>query len=117
MIAGVVLLLALPVGYFCRGRAVGYLAFVAVFAHVYAFQTSVLVMEWVNGSDDAFARSTSGNLLDDGLGYFVFTTVVYAVGLVLVRAGQLLRARRLRGQDTAAGGASDCVRCESLASR
>lgn len=93
MIAAVVVLLALPLGYLCRNRVVGYVAFIAAFAHVYAFQTALLVMEWVNGSDAAFASSASTELFDGSISYFTFTTLIYLVGLALVRAGQLLRRR------------------------
>lgn len=92
----IVVLAALPLGYLCRDRVVGHLTFIAAFAHVYAFQTSVLVMEWVNGSDAAFARDSSTSLLDGGLSYFAFTTVVYAAGLALVHTGQVLRMRHGR---------------------
>lgn len=51
-------------------------------------------MEWVNGSDRAFAKNWSDALLGATGSYLVFSTVIYAVGLVLVRAGQLLRRRR-----------------------
>lgn len=96
MIAILVVLAALPLGYLCRERVVGYLVFIAAFAHVYAFQTLVLVMEWVNGSDAAFARDTSTSQLDGTLSYFAFTTVVYAAGFALVHAGQVLRMRHGR---------------------
>lgn len=96
MIAAVALLAAFPLGFLCRDPRVGYLAFVAAFAHVYTFQTAMLVMEWVNGNDSAFAQSSSEQLASSSLSYFAFTTLVYAVGLGLVRVGQLARSRRDR---------------------
>lgn len=88
--------LALPLGYLVRNRLAAYLAFGLAFAHVYTFQTVNLVMEWVNGADAAFPQSSSSQLLDGTLGYFAFTSIIYAAGLALVAAGQHLRTRRDR---------------------
>lgn len=99
MIAVLVLLTALPLGFLCRDPRVGYLAFAAAFAHVYTFQTAWLVMQWVNGSDDAFSRGSSGELATSSLGYFAVTTLIYSVGLGLVLIGQVVRRRRDRRRD------------------
>lgn len=97
----VIVLLALPIGYFCRDRTVAFLCYGLAFAHVYAFQTANLVMEWVNGADAAFPQDDSTQLLGGTLGYFTFTTLVLAVGLALVVGGQRLRTRRDRRRTTA----------------
>jgi hypothetical protein len=95
-IAIVTLLLALPLGYLCASRTTADLAYVAVFGHVYAFQTALLVMEWTNGSGAAFPQSSADQLLSSTIGYFGFTTAVYALGFGLVEAGHRLAARRAR---------------------
>jgi hypothetical protein len=53
-----------------------------------------LVMEWVNGSTHAFPASQSNTLLDGTLGYFAFTSAIYAIGFGLVTLGHWLRNRR-----------------------
>ncbi len=97
----VIVLLALPIGYFCRDRTVGFLCYGLAFAHVYSFQTALLVMEWVNGADAAFPQDDSTQLLGGTLGYFTFTTMILAIGLALVVGGQRLRTRRDRRRTTA----------------
>lgn len=101
MVAILTVLLALPLGYLVRSRRAALTAFGLAFAHVYTFQTANLVMEWVNGADAAFPRTPSRELLDGTLGYFAFTTAVYAVGLALVALGNHLRTRRERRRSTA----------------
>jgi hypothetical protein len=94
MIAILTVLVALPLGLLIRNRLAAFLAYAVAFGHVYTFQTANLVMEWVNGSTAAFPANTSNQLLDGTLGYFAFTTVVYAVGFGLVALGHWLRNRR-----------------------
>lgn len=101
MIAILTVLVALPLGYLVRNRTAAYLAFGLAFAHIYTFQTASLVMEWVNGADAAFPQSDATALLGGTLGYFAFTTVVYAAGFALVTAGQRLRARSERRRSLA----------------
>ena len=98
MIALLTVLAALPIGFFIRRPVVGFVAYGLAFAHLFTFQTAQLVMEWVRGSTDAFGDvdSADWNWLGDTWGYLAFTTVVYAVGFVLVALGQRLRARRDR---------------------
>lgn len=96
MIAIVVIALALPLGLFIRNRLGAYLAFAIVFAQVYTYQTALLVMQWTNGSTEAFPASNSPELLGDTIGYLEFTTVVYLVGFGLVTLGHWLRNRRRR---------------------
>lgn len=94
MIAILTLLVALPLGLLIRNRLAAYAAYGLAFAHVYTFQTANLVMEWTNGSTDAFPAAQSQELLDGTLSYFVFTSVIYVVGFGLVTLGHRLRNRR-----------------------
>lgn len=94
MIAILTIFVALPLGLLIRNRLAAFLVFAIVFGHVYTFQTANLVMEWVNGSTAAFPASQSDQLLDGTLGYFTFTTVVYAAGFGLITLGHWLRTRR-----------------------
>jgi hypothetical protein len=94
MIAILTIFVALPLGLLIRNRLAAFLAFAIAFGHVYTFQTANLVMEWVNGSTDAFPATQSDQLMDGTLGYFAFTTVIYAVGFGLVTLGHWLRNRR-----------------------
>ncbi|WP_433464116.1 hypothetical protein [Spirillospora sp. CA-128828] len=94
MIAILVIVAALPIGLAIRNRMAAYLVYGLAFAHVYTFQTAILVMEWHNGSTAAFKDSRSTALLGDTLGYFVFTTIIYAAGFGLVTLGHWLRSRR-----------------------
>ena len=94
MIAILTILVALPLGLLVRNRLAAYLVFAIAFSHVYTFQTANLVMEWVNGSTHAFPGSQSNELLDGTLGYFAFTSMIYAVGFALVTLGHWLRNRR-----------------------
>jgi hypothetical protein len=94
MIAILTILVALPLGLLVRNRLAAYLAFAIAFSHVYTFQTANLVMEWVNGSTHAFGARESNASLDDTLGYFAFTSMIYAIGFGLVTLGHWLRNRR-----------------------
>ncbi|MGA9750023.1 MAG: hypothetical protein WBQ50_21425 [Nocardioides sp.] len=91
-------LAAFPLGMLLRNRLAAYVAFGLAFAHLFTFQTAQLVLEATRGSEDAF-----GDLSDpdwkwfgDTIGYFEVTTLIYAVGLGLVSAGHVVRARRTR---------------------
>jgi hypothetical protein len=94
MIAILTILGALPLGLLIRNRLAAYLVYAIAFSHVYTFQTANLVMEWTNGATAAFPASTSRELLDGTLGYFAFTTAIYAVGFGLITLGHWLRNRR-----------------------
>lgn len=94
MVAIVALLVALPLGFFCTKRAIAFIAYIAVFAHVYTFQTATLVMEWVNGNASAFPQEKSQNMVGGSSGYLAVTSLVYLVGFGLVWVGSKLRTRR-----------------------
>jgi hypothetical protein len=91
--------LALPIGFLVRNRLAAYLIYAIGFAHLYTYQTALLVMEWTNGSTTAFSRDDSTQLLDGTISYFLFTTVIYAAGFGLVTLGRWLRDRRAPARD------------------
>ena len=94
----VIALGAFPLGFFLRNRLAAFLAFGLAFAHVFTFQTAQLVLEATRGSEEAFGdlSDPKWDWFGDTVGYFVFTTAVYAVGLALVTAGHAVRIRRAR---------------------
>lgn len=61
----------------------------STFAHVYTFQTATLLIEWGDGSTEAFGRDGGGML-----SYLAVTTALYAAGFGLVTLGGWLRDRR-----------------------
>lgn len=84
MIAILVALAALPIGYFSRTRTAALPAFALAFAHVFTFQTAQLVLEATRGSQDAFGdvRGAEWNWFGDTVGYLVTTlarTSAYAL--------------------------------------
>jgi hypothetical protein len=99
MIAILTILIALPLGLLIRNRLAAYLTYAIAFGHVYTFQTANLVMEWTNGATAAFPASDSKQLLDGTLGYFTFTTMIYAAGFGLIALGHWLRNRRRAAGD------------------
>lgn len=82
-------LLPLPLGFFVRSRMAAFLAYIAVHAFVFTFQTMSLTLAWVKGSDAAFAADGS-----TPWPYLVVNAAIYAVGLGLVALGAWLRQRR-----------------------
>jgi hypothetical protein len=98
VIAILTIVAALPLGLLIRNRLVAYVVYAIAFGHIYTFQTANLVMEWVNGSSAAFPESRSDQLLDGTMGYFLFTTTIYAAGFGLVTLGHWLRNRRRAGR-------------------
>ena len=90
MIAILTLLAALPIGYLVRHRTAGFLAYGLAVAHLFTFQTAVLVMNWAQGDRTAFTGTDDASTLP----YLVVTTLIQAAGFGLVAAGQRLRARR-----------------------
>ena len=49
-------LVPLPLGYFIRQRIVAFIAYIAVHAFTFTFQTALLVRAWVGGSAEAFPQ-------------------------------------------------------------
>jgi hypothetical protein len=90
----VTILVPLPLGFFIRSRMAAFVAYLAVHAFVFTFQTLSLVMEWVNGSTEAFGGPFPS--YENGLmfAYGVVNLAIYGVGLGLVYLGARLGQRR-----------------------
>ena len=89
----IMVLVPLPLGLLVRNRTAAYLAYIAIHAFVFTFQTANLVMEWANGSTEAFGSFPD---FDNGdvWGYGIINLVIYGVGLGLVTLGCRIRAKR-----------------------
>jgi hypothetical protein len=92
----VLLVLApLPIGFLVRNRTAGFVAYIALHAFVFTFQSVELLIEWAGGSTMAFGpfpKADHGEVL----AYGVVNLVIYAIGLGLVYLGQRLALRRAR---------------------
>ena len=97
MIAVLTVLIALPLGWFVRHRLTACVAYGLAFAHVYTFQTAVLLMAW--------SEDPAGDGMSDSVEYLMVTTAIYAAGFGLVTLGGWLRARRDRHGPRAAANA------------
>ncbi len=87
------ILIPLPLGLLVRNRTAAFMAYIAIHAFVFTFQTASLVMEWANGSTEAFGSFPDFN--DGDLwGYGVVNLVIYSVGIGLVALGCRLRTKR-----------------------
>ncbi|MFR9779892.1 hypothetical protein ACL02O_28030 [Micromonospora sp. MS34] len=93
MIAILTLLVALPLGLLIRNRLAAYLTYAVVFGQVYTFQSLNLILEWVNGSSEAFTHDKTAGL-GATLPYLIVTSAIYAAGFGLVTLGHWLRNRR-----------------------
>lgn len=93
------ILLALPLGLFVGNRTAAYIAYIAAHAFVFTFQTANLVMEWANGSTEAFGAFPDYNN-DDVWGYGIVNLVIYGVGFGLVTLGHRIRSRRATRQSS-----------------
>jgi hypothetical protein len=89
----VMVLVAFPLGFLVPNRLVAYVAYIAVHAFVFTFQTLTLLVAWVGGSEEAFGPYPRAND-SDVVAYGVVNLVIYAVGLGLVYAGSRVAARR-----------------------
>lgn len=83
-------LVALPLGWFLRQRVAAYLAFVAVYAYCFTFQSVYLTTAWVQGNPEAAFPADGG----PSLPYLGVTLAVYVVGFALVTVGHALRQCR-----------------------
>jgi len=91
----VMVLVPLPLGYFLRQRIVAFIAYIAVHAFTFTFQTAELVREWVGGSTEAFAKDP----MQPAWAYLLVNALIYAAGFGLVALGhRLARRRRSRNQ-------------------
>jgi hypothetical protein len=90
MIAAATILFAFPLGFFLRNRLAAYVAYIAIFAYCFTFQTLYLLRSWVGDSHQAFP--TDPDALP--FGYLGVTAGIYAVGFLLVTIGHRVGAKR-----------------------
>ncbi|TDU90504.1 hypothetical protein EV138_4095 [Kribbella voronezhensis] len=90
MVAIITVLFAFPLGYFLRNRTSAYLAYVAIYAYSFTFQTLYLLRSWIGGSGEAFPRDAEKL----PLGYLAVTAGIYAVGFVLITVAHRLATKR-----------------------
>jgi hypothetical protein len=90
MVAIITVLFAFPLGYFLRNRTSAYLAYVAIYAYSFTFQTLYLLRSWIGDSAQAFPRDP------DKLpfGYLAVTAGIYAIGFLLVTVAHHLAGKR-----------------------
>jgi ABC-type branched-subunit amino acid transport system permease subunit len=90
MVAIITVLFAFPLGYFLRNRTSAYLAYVAIYAYSFTFQTLYLLRSWVGDSRQAFPADP------DTLpfGYLAVTAGIYAVGFLLITFAHRLATKR-----------------------
>jgi len=89
------LLAPFPIGFLVRNRVVAFLAYIALHAFVFTFQTLMLIIEWVGGSTEAFGAYPDA-ATGEVVAYGVVNLVIYAAGLGLVYLGSRIAARRHR---------------------
>jgi predicted Na+-dependent transporter len=89
----VMILAPFPLGYLIRHRIVAFVAYTAVHAFVFTFQSLVLVVDWAGGSESAFGPFPDGQT-SQVYAYGVVNLVIYAVGLGLVHLGHRVGSRR-----------------------
>jgi hypothetical protein len=96
MLIGSMLVLALVIGWFVRPRLLAYVAYLAVFSVLFAFQSVVLIVDWAGGEQKAF-----GAFPDGGQGevwsYGAVNLAILAVGVGLLTLATLVASRRRRG--------------------
>jgi TRAP-type mannitol/chloroaromatic compound transport system permease large subunit len=88
VIAAVTLLLALPLGFAFRGRLAGNTAYAVVYLWAFVFQSVYLLLDFLDGSEQAFGDGSSFPAA-----YGVVAAAVFAVGFGLVAVGHRLRRR------------------------
>ena len=92
----VMLLVPFPLGFLVPGCGTAYLAYVAVHAFVFPFQTLVLLLDWVNGAEAAFGPYPAASW-GQVWGYGAVNLLIYLAGLGLVALGQRAGAARRLG--------------------
>ncbi len=87
------ILVPFPLGLLVRSLVAVYIAYVAIHAFVFTFQTALLVMEWANGSTEAFGPFPD---YDNGdvWAYGIVNLVIYSIGLGLITLGHRIRTNR-----------------------
>ncbi|WP_328525766.1 hypothetical protein [Kribbella sp. NBC_00359] len=90
MVAIVTVLFAFPLGFFLRNRLAAYVAYIAIFAYSFTFQTLYLMRAWVGGNHTAFSADAKKLPLD----YLAVTGSIYIVGFLLITLGHRLGSKR-----------------------
>ncbi|MFI7589363.1 hypothetical protein ACIB24_20035 [Spongisporangium articulatum] len=86
-----------PIGYLVRNRVAGFVAYTALHAFVFTFQTAELILDWAGGSDRAFGAAFPNYEQSEVYAYGIVNLVIYAVGLGLLYLGQRVgTGRRLK---------------------
>jgi hypothetical protein len=89
------ILAPLPIGFLVRNRTVGFVAYTALHAFLFTFQSLNLLIEWAGGSTEAFGPFPKADQTEVAA-YGVVNLVIYAIGLGLCYLGQRLALRRSR---------------------
>lgn len=90
MVAIATVLFAFPLGFFLRNRLAAYVAYLAIYAYCFTYQTLYLLRSWVGGSHQAFPADPDKL----PIGYIVVTAGIYAAGFLLVTLGHRVGAKR-----------------------
>jgi hypothetical protein len=94
------LVLSLVIGWFVRPRLTAYVAYLATFSLLFAFQSVVLITEWAGGDQKAFGAFPNAPR-GEAWSYGVVNLVILAVGLGLLTVVSVLASRR-RGRSAVA---------------
>lgn len=90
MIAIATVLFAFPLGFFLRNRLAAHVAYVAIFAYCFTFQTLYLLRSWTADHHSAFPANPDAMPFS----YLMVTGGIYVVGNLLVALGHRVGARR-----------------------
>jgi hypothetical protein len=82
-----------PIGYLVRNRTAGFIAYLALHAFVFTFQSTALVIEWVGGSTTAFGDYPHAPK-SEVWSYAAVNLVILLVGIGLLLLGQRVGGRR-----------------------
>lgn len=89
----IMLLAPFPLGLLVQSRVGAYLAYIALHAFAFTFQSLMLVIEWAGGSTAAFGAYPEASS-SDLLAYGAVNLVIYLLGLGLVALGQRVQSWR-----------------------
>ena len=88
------LLTALPIGFFIRSRPAAYAVYITAELFLFTFQSMGIVLDWVGGETDALGGPFPDYEMGQYLGYGLVNLVIFGIGLGLVTLGLRLRSRR-----------------------
>ena len=80
------ILFAFPIGYFVRPRGRALLVYLVLDSFLFTYQTGTLVMEWVEGSSEAFGGHGRRDMgfASEPLGYALVNAIIVLAGIGLV---------------------------------